>query len=178
MIQQKLPRDRNLEQKWSKSILEHGFTAVPNLLFSHQKELGLSAPEFLVLVAIESFRWTKDNPWPSLGALKKCSGYAPRSLSRIITSLENKHLIKRIRRRGTSNLYSLHPLISRLDQIAISVSPPSNKSHLALDKKSSSALTSVSPKEYAAKKIQEKNNLNNGVEDIGRILKRKYNHPS
>lgn len=162
----------SFEQKWSKAIHEHGFTAIPNLLFSHRKELGLTAPEFFVLAAIETFRWSVENPWPSLEALRRRTGYTPRTLSRTISSLQRKGLVKRIRRTGTSNMYSLEPLVHRLDQIAISVLPPGKDRPPGLDKTSSTGMTSVSSKEYAAKDTQEiKTTKNNGVKSIEEILK-------
>lgn len=109
----------SFEEKWSKEILAHGFTAIPNLLLLHRKELGISVAELHVLITIESFRWnSRRDPWPSLDKLSEWSGYTPRNLSRIITSLEKKYLLKRIKRKGTSNAYSLAPLVDELNGLA------------------------------------------------------------
>lgn len=168
----------SFEQKWSPAIHEHGFTAIPNLLYSQRKGLGLTASEFFILTAIETFRWSAKNPWPSLEALRMRTGYTPRTLSRTITSLEKKGLVTRIKRKGTSNMYSLKPLIDKLDQAAISVLPPGKDRPPGIDKTSSSRVTSLSPKEYAAKNTQlRKSNKNNDVESLGKIMKRNYKHP-
>jgi DNA-binding MarR family transcriptional regulator len=101
--------------KWSTAIEDAGFTMVPNLLIKHQSDLGVTDPEIAVLVAILSFRWTNAMPYPSASKLGEYTGKSTNSVRDKTRSLENKGLIKRIHRQGTSNEYDITPLIKRLD---------------------------------------------------------------
>jgi len=114
--------DTALSTRWSEGILEHGFTAVPNLLLIYRGQLNITAPEFVVLVAIDSFRWGAKDPWPSLEALSERCSYSRRTISKCVSSLEKKGLIERIRRSNTSNQYSLEPLVKILNIAAASSS--------------------------------------------------------
>ena len=158
--------DNSFVNKWSKNILGYGFTAVPNLLLMHRAAIKLTSTECLVIIAIDSFRWTAQDPWPSLEALSKRSGYSPRTLSRTITSLEDKGAIRRIRRTGTSNRYDLTPVIEWLDYLSNTGSPQGSDKRGA----SSSDITSKKPetplssKEYAAKNTHLRKQVNNTVE--------------
>lgn len=114
--------DTSLATRWSEGILEHGFTAVPNLLLIYRGQLNITAPEFVVLVAIDSFRWGAKDPWPSLEALSERCSYSRRTISKCVSSLEKKGLIERIRRSNTSNQYSLEPLVKVLNMAAASSS--------------------------------------------------------
>lgn len=110
--------DSSFTEKWGNYVAGYGFTTVPNLLLVYRKALRLSPTEVLVIIAIESFRWTASEPWPSLATLEIRSGFSPRQLRRTISRLEDKNLITRIARPGRSNAYDLLPLIGKLNDVA------------------------------------------------------------
>lgn len=108
--------DYRFNDKWDKEIGEYGFTMVPNALLIHLQELGLTPSEFLLLINIESYRWNNRKlPYPSVETLAKRTGLTTRTVTRLVTSLEkDRKVIKRIKRKGTSNQYTLEPLIKKL----------------------------------------------------------------
>lgn len=108
-----------LVAKWSEQIIGHGFTAVPNLLIEYRHYLGLSTTDFYVLLAIEKYRWDNvQKPWPSLASLAQLTNLSIKTIGRSTRNLEDKGLINKIHRAGTSNLYDLKPLVEELDYIA------------------------------------------------------------
>lgn len=114
-----------LEQKWSEQIIGHGFTAVPNLLIEYRQYLGLTTTDFYVLMAIEKYRWDNiQKPWPSLSALAELTNLSTKTIGRSTKRLEDRGLIKKIHRAGTSNLYDLEPLVEELNYIADNLSMP------------------------------------------------------
>lgn len=153
--------DNRFVSKWSEKILEHGFTAVPNLLLRHRADLGLTPTECLVIIAIDSFRWTNQYPWPSLEALSKRSGFSTRTVSRTVTNLERMRILKRIKRKGTTNCYDLSPLTDWLEGAAIhmSLQPRDKSSATTADKYPLEVLTTLSSKEYSNnnKNLKRKN---------------------
>lgn len=102
--------------KWPSEIGEMGFTMVPRALLEYYQELELKPSEFLVLVNIESYRWNANKlPFPSVETLSERTGISERSITRIITALEKERgVIRRQKRRRTSNEYSFDPLITKL----------------------------------------------------------------
>ena len=107
--------DSVLIEKWTKAVIDQGFTVIPNLLIEHKVQLGLSAAEFLVLVCIEKHRWDGLNkPWPSNDALSRLTGISPRQVGRITTSLEDKGVLAKVRREGRTCLFDMNPLVDKL----------------------------------------------------------------
>lgn len=133
--------ENRLEQKWSEQIIGHGFTAVPNLLIEYRQYFGISTTDFYVLVAIEKYRWDNiQKPWPSLAALAQLTNLSTKTIGRSTKHLEDKGLIYKIHRSGTSNLYDLKPLAEELNYIAERLSEVS----LPNDKNDYSDRTSMS----------------------------------
>jgi len=114
------PSENHFYKKWSENIQLIGFTAVPNALLLCYKDLNITTTELIVIIAIDSFRFTVEDPWPSLNALSQRCGYSPRTISRAVSSLVEKGHIARTRRPNTSNKYSLEPLVTTLDTLIVS----------------------------------------------------------
>lgn len=91
--------------KWTKEIQAHGFTELPNLLIEFQGELKITPTEMCVLIAILKFQWDKKHPFPSVGTISKYIGKSPLTVTRCITSLDNKNLLQRVERSGRTNEY-------------------------------------------------------------------------
>jgi len=168
----------NLASKWSEKILGHGFTAVPNLLLVYRTQMYLTSTDILVLIAIDSFRWSDDNPYPSLKALSKRCGYSTRTLSRTITGLEGIGAIHRIKRRGTSNEYDLSPLVVWLEHFLDrqALMGQDEADYTANDKDGNYQRTPLSSKEYPAKKKYIKRPTKNIVVLEGEVIPPRPEH--
>lgn len=104
------------ESKWPPEVASLGFTMVPNALLKFYPVFGLTPSEFLALVNIESYRWNAERlPFPSVEKLALRMGVSERTVTRTITSLQDKKgVLIRYKRTNTSNEYSLEPLADRL----------------------------------------------------------------
>jgi DNA-binding HxlR family transcriptional regulator len=157
------PPSSNLADKWSEKVMGYGFTAVPNLLLMYRAQMHLTATDCIVLIAVDSFRWSEDNPYPSLKALSKRCGYSTRTLSRTITGLEGQGIINRIKRRGTSNEYDLCPLTEWMERLLERQVPmgQAKVGYAANDKSDTYQRTPLSPKEDPKNKGLNKKDKNN-----------------
>lgn len=117
----------DVARKWGKSVAERGFAQIPNyLLLLNQflvQEHRLSAQQWAVLVQLAATWWRKeDMPFPSMRTLAVRCGISERQVQRAISSLEEKNLIKRVKRRSSgiiaSNAYDLSPLVELLNDVA------------------------------------------------------------
>ena len=122
MVQIKKPKEqdkqlRENEKKWSKTLMESGFTVFPSVILERQKTLGLTPLEVNILLFLCTFWWTKDGrPRPAIGTIAEAVGRSPRHVTRIITGLVDAGLIERHQRsyKETGNLtneYSFDGLI-------------------------------------------------------------------
>jgi predicted transcriptional regulator len=122
MVQIKKPKEqdkqlRENEKKWSKTLMESGFTVFPSVILERQKALGLTPLEVNILLFLCTFWWTKDGrPRPAIGTIAEAVGRSPRHVTRIITGLVDAGLIERHQRsyKETGNLtneYSFDGLI-------------------------------------------------------------------
>ena len=122
MVQIKKPKEQNKqlrenEKKWSKTLMESGFTVFPSVILERQKALGLTPLEVNILLFLCTFWWTKDGrPRPAIGTIAEAVGRSPRHVTRIITGLVDAGLIERHQRsyKETGNLtneYSFDGLI-------------------------------------------------------------------
>jgi len=113
---------RQSEKKWSKLVLDRGYTILPSILLWGQWRLGLS-PELLnVLLQMISHWWeAEEEPFPSKTEIGRRMGKSPRQVQRYLKDLEDAGFIQRIARmtiRGqTSNKYSLEGLVAKLKAI-------------------------------------------------------------
>ncbi|MBT0725733.1 helix-turn-helix domain-containing protein [Rosenbergiella sp. S61] len=89
-----------------------------------QKELNLNNSELLLLIQILSFIHHADTEaYPSIATLSKRINQHPRTVQRTINSLEKKKILKKTIRSkspkdvGKSNIYSVEPLIAKLQKM-------------------------------------------------------------
>ena len=105
------------EQKWSKTLMDSGWTAIPSVILERQQALGLDALDVNILLHLATFWWTADNkPHPSKRTIADAIGVQPRSVQRRIAALEAGGLIRREERRisgqgSKSNRYHFDGLI-------------------------------------------------------------------
>ena len=107
----------NLEIKWGEVIkgVGGGWTAIPNILLRKQVELGISPSELNVLINLIRFWWEPGQaPFPSPEKTATEIGISTRTVYRILASLEEKGLIKRIITDGEATRYELDDLVKKL----------------------------------------------------------------
>lgn len=115
---------RSLEKRWSKEVLEPGFTFVPSVILRAQARLHIDAVELTVLLHLID-HWWDDNtmPFPSKKRLAERLGVSDKTIQRAMKRLEDEGLIRREPRSHASggqasNRYDLSPLVERLKPIA------------------------------------------------------------
>ena len=67
-----------LDIRFDDELLEAGFTAIPNLLLQHYKELGLSDGQVLWVIHLLRFKWSKAAPHPRQGNIPMACSEATR----------------------------------------------------------------------------------------------------
>ncbi len=122
--------DSQLTQKWSKEILDGGYTVIPNLLIKHMVDLGIQPYHLSVLVAIEMHRWRPESAWPSQQALATITGYSLRRVNEITTELNDMNLVKKIYKVGRPCLYNFDPIVNQLNEIIGITHKPSTTTKL------------------------------------------------
>ena len=177
MAAQKLDNEsRKFSNKWSPAIQDHGYTNIPNLLLVYRKALGITPSEFIVIVAIESFRWDNRRPYPSLEAISKRACLSRRRTRAVVETLEGKGYVKRTRRTGQTNLYNIEWLIHRLDQFATSSLPQGKKepprwAETRLEQGLTLASKQDTTEQHTLKAPTIKTAGKNGLSHISRIIK-------
>lgn len=108
---------KEIEKKWSKPLIDAGWTAIPNVLFERQAAIGLQPLDINIILHLAGYWWKAGNrPYPSKETLAVSIGVTPRTIQRHIAALEGAGFITRIARksvkgRSLSNEYSLSGLI-------------------------------------------------------------------
>lgn len=118
-VTQKEQRERlkRNEQKWTKPLMEAGFTVIPSVIIERQKALGLDAVDVNILLHLAMYWWHADNPpHPSKATIAEAIGVHPSTVRRHITRLVKDGLIERVERFSTSggqmtNVYRFDGLI-------------------------------------------------------------------
>lgn len=113
------------EQKWTKPLIDAGWTCLPSVIIERQQALGLDAVDINILMHLAVHWWTEDNkPHPSKGTIAAAMGMEPRSVQRRIAKLEADGLIRREERRtgktgSLTNRYHFDGLIKEATPYAL-----------------------------------------------------------
>ncbi len=90
-----------LEEKWGKTILDAGWTSVPNALLKYAGDLKLDPTETLVLIYLMRFWWrTKDLPYPSISKTSEEMGVSRKTMTKKFASLREKGFITPVKQGG------------------------------------------------------------------------------
>lgn len=112
------------QQKWGTTLMQAGFTIIPNVIIERQKALGLDGIDLAILAHLAAHWWFVDRrPFLSKRTLADALGVNPSTIRRHIAEMEQGGLIKRIERfskeRGReSNEYDFSGLIERAKPFA------------------------------------------------------------
>lgn len=113
-----------LEKRWTKGVIDPGFTFVPSVLLRAQARLHINATELAVLMHLIDHWWEDEEmPFPSKRRLAERLSVSDKTVQRAIKRLEDEGLVRRIVRRHSSggqasNIYDLKPLVEKLKPIA------------------------------------------------------------
>lgn len=158
--------------KWSHQLASDGFTAIPNALIKNQAKIGITDPEMVVLVALISFRWSKQMPYPSVAKLSSYTGKTTAAIRNNLRNLDKKGLINRVYRESQTSKYDLSPLIKILN----SYTQPIKKLTRPINKLDSPPYQKNDTKEYAANKTETRRRRNLGGKPVPlrELLNRRY----
>jgi DNA-binding transcriptional regulator YhcF (GntR family) len=105
------------EKKWTKLLMDAGWTCIPSVIIERQQALGLDPIDINILMHLAAHWWTDDNrPYPSTVTIAKAIGVTPRTVQRRIAAMEAADFIQREERRiagkgSNTNRYHLDGLI-------------------------------------------------------------------
>lgn len=107
---------RTNEKKWTKPLMEAGWTALPSVIIENQRQLGLEPLDLNIVVYLASKWWTAEGkPFPSKTTMAKAMNVHPRTIQKHIAALEGAGYIRREERRtdtgSRTNIYHLDGLI-------------------------------------------------------------------
>jgi DNA-binding MarR family transcriptional regulator len=105
------------EAKWTKTLMEAGWNAIPSVIIERQKALGLDAIDMNIIVHLSNYWWKADNlPHPPVSRIADAIQVKPRTVQKRIKAMEAHGILRRIERRKTrfgsdTNLYDFSGLI-------------------------------------------------------------------
>lgn len=104
---------------YGETIAKEGIAAIPIALFRYQRELNLSFQELALVCHLLSYRWTANNPHPSIETLSKITGISAKTIHQYKNNLIRNGNLK-VKNRYSSaggqltNEYDLTPLFAKL----------------------------------------------------------------
>jgi DNA-binding MarR family transcriptional regulator len=115
-------KNRNLIQRWGgdQSVFAEGFLGVPTILLQRMSDIGedgITPTEIVFLLQIMSFKWDEEDPYPSYRRIAEQMGISEPYARKIARHLEEKNLLIRRKREGTTNKFDLTPLFEALSEI-------------------------------------------------------------
>ena len=91
---------RTNEKKWTKPLMDAGWTALPSVIIENQKQLGLSPLDLNIVLYLASKWWTAEGkPFPSKSTMAKAMDVHPRTIQKHVAGLEGAGYIRREERR-------------------------------------------------------------------------------
>jgi DNA replication protein DnaD len=120
---------------WGRSILNSGWTSVPNELLKNQSKLGIGNTELVLLINLISFMHHPDaRVYPSISLLCERMNQDRRTIQRNLNKLVEMDILRiKIRStgknsKGMTNLYDITPLMLKLINLKIpSLNTPDEK---------------------------------------------------
>lgn len=117
--------DTPLAARWGATVLAHGFTGFPDVIFKYQKTLKLKPLDVLILLHLASYwREAGNHPWPAKATIADAIGVDPRTVQRAIVGMEKLGYVKRIMRKAgvgdnLSNKYDMRGLVAALTKLSV-----------------------------------------------------------
>jgi hypothetical protein len=90
-----------MQDKWGKTVLDAGWTGIPNALLKYAGPLGLDPAETLTLFYLMRFWWkTEDLPYPSISKTSLEMGVSRKTMTKKFASLREKGYISLVKQGG------------------------------------------------------------------------------
>jgi len=110
------PDLRTNEKKWSKLLMDAGWTALPSVIIENQRQLGLTPLDLNIVLYLASKWWTAEGkPFPSKSTMARAMDVHPRTIQKHVAALEAAGYLRREERRSEAgsktNIYHLDGLI-------------------------------------------------------------------
>ncbi len=87
------------ERKWTKPLMDAGWTVMPSVILDRQQALGLDAVDVDILLHLAKHWWERDRlPFPTKKAIAECMGVSESTVQRRIAKMERDGLIERVYR--------------------------------------------------------------------------------
>lgn len=84
------------EKKWSKDLMDAGWTALPSIILEHQHSLGIDSTDLVIILQIAKHWWTADNaPRPGKRLIARAMGINPRNVQRRLNRLVEEGLLEK-----------------------------------------------------------------------------------
>ena len=119
-------RLRRNEEKWSKVMMDAGWTAFPSVILERQADLNLDPTDVNIIFHLASFWWNSTNvPFPSKARLAACLRVDVSTIRRHIAKMEGMGYIRRQARfhdnhnGQDTNAYHLDGLIKAATPFAV-----------------------------------------------------------
>jgi DNA-binding transcriptional ArsR family regulator len=109
----------NVAARWTPHLAKDGWTPVVDAFLDFYHGLKISNTEAMFLIHLIRHKWTTRMPYPSFSKIASKMGLSVDAIRLHAKSLQKKGYLKRIERKGTSNLYDLSGLFSALEGFQI-----------------------------------------------------------
>jgi predicted transcriptional regulator len=112
------------EKKWTKTLMDAGWTAIPSVILERQSALGLEPLDVNILLHLASHWWyATELPYPGKKSVAKAMSVSPRTVQRRIARMEEAGFIRRVDRwhpkyGRQSNYYDFSGLIKEATPFA------------------------------------------------------------
>ena len=108
--------DYSLSVRFGDSLLDAGFTAVPNIVLNSYAKLGILPSELIFILQIWQYWWTDKLPYPPLRAIADKMQISKRQVLKYVSSLQEKGYLLVTHRYGDNGAllaseYDFSPLI-------------------------------------------------------------------
>ena len=93
---------------------------VPTALLNRMSDIGedgVTPTEMVFILQIMGFKWDEEDPYPSYKRIAEQMGISEPYARKIARNLEEKNLLIRQKREGTTNKFDLAPLFEKLSEI-------------------------------------------------------------
>lgn len=122
---QQQPTLKENERKWTKPLMDAGYTVIPDVILDRQRALGLDPIDVNILLQLLTHWWKADNlPYPSKKSIAERIGKTEKAVQRRIAKLEKAGFVRRQPRYSAakgqlSNIYDFAGLIKEATPFAI-----------------------------------------------------------
>lgn len=108
--------------RWDgRDLFLNGYVPVPTLfleVYAQLKPYPLSTPEAMFVLELMSFKWTKQNPFPSYKRIAERMNVSDKMVRRYAQSLQTKTYLRRMLRKNNTNEFDLSGLFEALQKVA------------------------------------------------------------